>query len=272
MPISFVSITFIAALLAAHLIGDFVLQTTAMVERKRQRRIGAHLFHALSHAALAYLLAGYGKLWLLPGVAFTAHFAIDFTKELVANRVAPQAAAGESPARNIAIFAIDQLLHVLTVLAIALLVLPQTVVGFWQATFGGTWPVVLVVVCGAMLCINAGSFVIGILIHPFLSALENHAREAARHDANGARPQRGFPTGGRVIGQLERLLIYVLVLNGQYTAVGFLVAAKSIFRFGELNDPTARMESEYIIIGTMMSFSWAILTSWATAYMLQMFR
>lgn len=272
MSISPVSTTFIAALLAAHLIGDFVLQTTAMVERKRQRHIGAHLLHALLHAALAYILAGYWKLWVLPAVAFGAHLLIDFAKELVANRDGTQPAAGESPRRHIAIFAVDQLLHAATILAIALLVLPQTAGGYWQTTCGDAWPVVLVVVCGATLCINTGGFVIGILIQPFLSALENHAREAARHDEDGIRPHRGFPSGGRVIGQLERLLIFVLILNAQYTAVGFLVAAKSIFRFGELNDPTARMESEYIIIGTMMSFAWAILTSWATAYVLELVR
>jgi hypothetical protein len=128
---------------------------------------------------------------------------------------------------------------------------------------------VLIVACGAAVCIHAGGYVIGILFQPFLCALENHTQRSAATAEIGVRTPRGFPSGGRVIGQLERLLIFVLILNAQYTAVGFLVAAKSIFRFGELSNPAARMESEYIIIGTMMSFSWAILTSWATTYALQ---
>jgi hypothetical protein len=37
------------------------------------------------------------------------------------------------------------------------------------------------------------------------------------------------------------------------------VAAKSILRFGEVREPAQRKEAEYIIIGTLMSFSWALL-------------
>lgn len=41
---------------------------------------------------------------------------------------------------------------------------------------------------------------------------------------------------GRWIGILERLLVFVFVLLGQYAAIGFLLAAKSIFRFGDLRE------------------------------------
>lgn len=65
---------------------------------------------------------------------------------------------------------------------------------------------------------------------------------------------RGFPDGGKVIGCLERLLIYLFVLSDALGAVGFLIAAKSIFRFGELADQQNRLEAEYITIGTLTSF------------------
>ncbi len=71
----------------------------------------------------------------------------------------------------------------------------------------------------------------------------------------------GFTNGGLVIGYLERLLIFVFVLTNQFAGIGFLVAAKSIFRFGEFKESANRMEAEYIIIGTFSSFLYAILIS-----------
>lgn len=67
-----------------------------------------------------------------------------------------------------------------------------------------------------------------------------------------------------MIGQLERALIFVFVLVQQFSAIGFLIAAKSIFRFGELRDRSNRMEAEYIIIGTLISFLWAIVAALLT--------
>lgn len=66
--------------------------------------------------------------------------------------------------------------------------------------------------------------------------------------------QRGFVDGGAVIGCLERLLIYLFVMSDQAGAVGFLIAAKSVFRFGELSQQQHRLEAEYITIGTLLSF------------------
>jgi hypothetical protein len=55
---------------------------------------------------------------------------------------------------------------------------------------------------------------------------------------------------GRVIGILERLLIYHLVLNAQFGAIGFILAAKSFTRFKELEK---REFAEYVLVGTLLS-------------------
>ncbi|NMB87527.1 MAG: hypothetical protein GYA17_04145 [Chloroflexi bacterium] len=55
---------------------------------------------------------------------------------------------------------------------------------------------------------------------------------------------------GRVIGILERVIIYTFVLQGQYTAIGFILAAKSFARFKELDN---REFAEYVLIGTLLS-------------------
>jgi hypothetical protein len=60
---------------------------------------------------------------------------------------------------------------------------------------------------------------------------------------------------GRVIGLLERSLIYFFVLSGQYGAIGFTLAAKGFTRFKELED---RGFAEYVLVGTLLSSSVAI--------------
>jgi hypothetical protein len=65
---------------------------------------------------------------------------------------------------------------------------------------------------------------------------------------------------GKWIGIFERILIFTFVITNEYAAIGLLIAAKSILRFNETKKESARKESEYIIIGTLISFSFAILT------------
>ncbi|OLB09222.1 MAG: hypothetical protein AUH06_00200 [Gemmatimonadetes bacterium 13_2_20CM_69_27] len=61
---------------------------------------------------------------------------------------------------------------------------------------------------------------------------------------------------GRAIGALERALALTLVLLGQYAAVGWIIAAKSLARFKALED---REFAEYFLIGTLASFLLALL-------------
>jgi len=55
---------------------------------------------------------------------------------------------------------------------------------------------------------------------------------------------------GRIIGLLERLLIYYFVLNHQFAAIGLVIAAKSFARFKDLE---RREFAEYVLIGTLFS-------------------
>jgi predicted permease len=80
--------------------------------------------------------------------------------------------------------------------------------------------------------------------------------------------ERGLPEGGLHIGFFERAIIFIFVLAGQPAGIGFLVAAKSVFRFGELKDREDRAMAEYILIGTLMSFTFAMIVAYATRYLL----
>ena len=111
----------------------------------------------------------------------------------------------------------------------------------------------LVVWCGGLIAaVFGGGRVIARLLQPCLGQLGDEALT------------RGLDDGGRIIGWLERALIFLLVMVGQPAGIGFLLAAKSVLRFGEVKDATQRRLAEYIIIGTLMSFGWAIAVAYAT--------
>jgi hypothetical protein len=101
---------------------------------------------------------------------------------------------------------------------------------------------------GVVLCVPAGGVLIARLIAPF-------AAEIRDTDI------LGLARGGRYIGWLERILVMLLVLMDQPNGIGFLIAAKSILRFGEIKEATQRRVAEYVVIGTFLSFGWALLIS-----------
>ncbi|MFT7046419.1 MAG: hypothetical protein ACJAYH_001695 [Celeribacter sp.] len=97
----------------------------------------------------------------------------------------------------------------------------------------------MLLIAGAIYATRAGGFAVGKLMMPF---------------AAGA-PLESLPRGGMMIGILERGLIFLMFLAGQPAGIGFLIAAKSVLRF----DAASKNEkAEYVIIGTLASFSWAI--------------
>ncbi len=65
-----------------------------------------------------------------------------------------------------------------------------------------------------------------------------------------------LPNAGKLIGIIERILTLTLIIIGQYVAIGFIMAAKSILRFKEAETQKA----EYVLTGTMLSFGIAIMT------------
>jgi hypothetical protein len=84
---------------------------------------------------------------------------------------------------------------------------------------------------------------------------------ATRHWRNDMPSDREpLEKAGRWIGIIERVLVLTFVLIGEWSAVGFLLAAKSVLRFGDLRDARDKGQTEYVLIGTLLSFGLTILT------------
>ena len=216
-------------LIVAHLLTDFVLQPTAWVNHKKQKkhRSGKLYLHVFVAGALAYLFSGLWHIWWLPLAIMISHFVIDLWK---LNR--PE---------TLTYFLLDQLFHILVVIALWMIVsfnlhtvwnyltaLAQNT-GFWLIVTGYvlvTWPL---------------GYIIGMATEKWRIAAEVN--------------KEGLAKAGVWIGFFERLLILTFIISNQFAAVGFLIAAKSILRFSDKEN--TQKKTEYVLIGTLMSFAFA---------------
>ena len=85
-------------------------------------------------------------------------------------------------------------------------------------------------------------------------ATQKWQEELAKEDALNS-----LKKAGRTIGVFERVLILTLILTDNFGAIGFLIGAKSILRFSDSKAGNARKQTEYVLIGTLMSFALSII-------------
>ena len=220
-----------AVLIAAHAIADFSLQTEGLVQSKN--RLQFLILHAAVHAALTYTVLQVWTCWQAPLFLLLVHAAIDFVKQRCKRDTAT-------------IFIFDQIAHVSSLLALTWLLIHFS----WAPFFTGIGYKPLVVLAGFIATVQGAGFLIAIFTKRLID--ENNLE------------LDGLLNGGKLIGQLERCLIFLFIFIGQPTGIGFLVAAKSILRFEEAKEQKL---AEYVLIGSLLSFSIAIalsaVTKWA---------
>ena len=250
--------------MASHFVGDFIFQSDKDASNKLSPRI--LLKHSFIVAILSYVFCGVWTQWRIPLVIFCTHSVIDWIKEKAVKR------EGLSNKWSTYAFLIDQAAHIFIIIILAITITPVSTVAntganaislFWVDLFGKGFLKLLIILSGAILAVKAGGILIGMAVRPFLDEIKNNENDVGMETKISS---RGLRNGGKVIGQLERSLIFLFILMGQLAGIGFLIAAKSIFRFGEVKDPRHRMEAEYIIIGTLMSFGYGMLIAYATKF------
>jgi len=221
-------------LLLGHFVSDFVFQSQKMVEGKTEYRLRSRALylHGAIYAVIVFALSGAWKQagWMLPCL-FATHVLLDGWKA--------------TRPKKAAVFLFDQLAH-LIVLAGVFLLLARTLTGPAGELFRGLWQStrILGIALAYLLVLWPGGRLIGEMTEPFRQQL-NYSRS------------RGLAKAGLWIGCLERAFVLSFVLLNQLSGVALLLGLKSLFRFGEIKDPQNRKETEYILIGTMLSFGFA---------------
>ncbi|HVS96232.1 MAG TPA: DUF3307 domain-containing protein, partial [Puia sp.] len=217
-------------LLLAHLLTDFVLQPRSWVEeRYRQHFTSVKLYlHAVLTACLAWLFIGW-QYWLVALIILVTHFLIDAWKSW--------------RPRTTRYFIADQLLHLLVLAGCWMLTFRVTDlwdrIGHWVNADGHHW----IVVTAFVFVTTPAGVLIGQLTDQWSRRI--------------ADPDNSLVNAGKWIGVAERVIVLILVLQNQYSAIGLLITAKGIIRFSEKD--RQEIKTEYLVIGTLLSIGIAIL-------------
>lgn len=227
-------------LLLAHLLADFPFQPERIAINKR--KIPVLTFHIAIVTVVALLALGYFAPAILIPIAVT-HFFIDLTKSRIGTF-------------NLRWFLGDQGAHIAVVAAVSVLApadLSRSVIySHLTAEQLSATLSTMVLASGFIVAVLAGTYAIGLFVKPYSDEIGDQLK--------------GLPNGGRVIGQLERLLVFIFTTTGNPAGVGFLIAAKSILRFGDISSHSQRQIAEYVIIGTLASFAWAVGVSYLAVW------
>ena len=221
-------------LFLAHLLGDFLLQPGAWVMAKENRKIGAWqlYIHVFIHGILILLLVGNLAFWPWALLLCGLHLLIDGLK-----------VSFQKESRKRSLFFLDQLAHLFS---IALIWACYENLNFSIFAFHKEY--LLLMATTVFLLTTPTSVCIKIFISKWTPKTES-------------REDDSLQSAGKYIGYLERLLVFIFMMANHWEAVGFLLAAKSIFRFGDLKESKDRKLTEYVLIGTLLSFGTAIVVA-----------
>jgi hypothetical protein len=219
-------------LFLAHIIGDFLLQPKRWVIQKEAKKAasGFLYLHILIHFLVIILLLWDIEYWKIALVIALSHYVIDLLKiymtPLFKNKSIP--------------FFIDQFLHIVVLYICAYYsnLLEHTITLIQQID----WPLLTAVVFV--------TYPAAIVMRIILEGMSNQINL----------DHKSLPNAGKYIGIIERLFVLIFIIMGRWEAIGLLITAKSVFRFNDLKESNSRKLTEYILIGTLLSFGIAILT------------
>lgn len=220
----------------AHLLTDFMLQPSAWIQHKRKFKGKSYILiiHALLAGVLSLVFLQNWEWWYAALFISATHYLIDLWKL-------------HQKKDNLKYFLLDQFFHILIILLVWLYIID----GFMEVLpvlKAGLNSIPVLAITGAYLLVI---FPAGFLIGKATQRWHNQIEPTYRNNSLGS--------AGRYIGIFERILVLTFILTNNFAAIGLLIAAKSILRFSDKSETGARKQTEYVLIGTLMSFAITIL-------------
>jgi hypothetical protein len=235
-------------LLIAHLIADFLLQPNSWVEHKNKNGVKSLklFYHILVVTSISVLFSLDYFTWQIPLFLFIFHYLIDLAKIYLK----------PSKTGSLLWFLIDQVFHVVAIGGVVFIIngVPSNIASQFSDLIS-----------------NERNLVVGLayifVIWPSMIII-NLATKRWQSQIHQTMGEPSLQNAGKWIGILERILVLTFVLGAQFQAIGFLIAAKSILRISVKNEDGTRLLSEYVLVGTFISFTIAIMTGLLTNSML----
>lgn len=230
-------------LLTAHLIADFSLQSADWAEKKTQKfryLVGHAVVYAAVMALVAFLCIPGNVVWVPFTAIALSHFAIDWLRICADKKL-------KSPTAQFSSFVIDQVLHVAIIyISVCAFGLNEQTRG-WLTNMASAAPVeqILRYVLIFIIILDPASV--------FVKKLSVYVSGGANSGV-----QKKEPPVGSIIGKLERILIVILVICNEIGAIGFVLTAKSLARYKQLDNQGF---AEKYLVGTLSSTAIAIVAA-----------
>ena len=219
--------------LLAHLLGDFYFQSSNLAKKKKSNYAWL-MFHGLAYlsAGLLTILPYYSTTLLINLIILAAlHLTIDSLKFFLTKSIKNRSV----------VYLIDQLLHLLCIVVVALvlpyhnyqLALIAPLTPFSQLDTVNElyyWLTLL------LLVVKPASLTIRILLSDYRCQQD---------------PADGIKNAGALIGILERIIILLFLSIQQYSAIGLVLTAKSVARYNKIAED--KQFAEYYLLGTLLS-------------------
>lgn len=251
-------INLLLRLLVAHLLTDFVFQPINWVNDKKQRKIASRKLplHIIVTTLFAYVFSGEYSNWIIPMVIFVSHYTIDIIKVYLKEKFI--------------YFILDQLAHVMVIILLWL-----TIEHRWNEITPWLNAVsndknIWILASGYIFVSWPLGIIIGLATQRWRNQIALEQEKSRREITKDTTTDNllsynieevmkeeqglGLASAGKWIGICERMLILTFVIMQQYTAIGFLMTAKSILRFSE-KEANTQLKTEYVLVGTLVSFT-----------------
>ena len=229
-------------MLIGHFIGDFYFQTDEIARNKtgcKSQLIKHCLLYTLAMLIVIVPLFT-PKLLIYSLIISFIHLVVDFIKSNIKNE----------EKHEVGIYFLDQVIHIFVIIGFVAFISNNLYLSYLSPIkklfnqFELEKLKVLSVLLAFLIIIKPASITIKIL----LAKYGNFIKEE----------KEGVPNTGALIGELERFIILLMLTQGQYAAIGFVLTAKSIARYNKIVE---KIEfSEYYLLGTFLSTLIAITT------------
>jgi hypothetical protein len=242
------SVLLLVLLYLAHILGDFYCQPASWVEERNNKHLRSiRLYqHVFVHAIFVFIVlccGGYSMSIALYGSTFIllTHLIIDIAKSYL-----PKTAL---------YFFIDQVMHIIMLILMWSAIVGQydEVIQYLSSKIDAKF---MVVVIAYILILKPTAIIIKMLLEQWSEVARSDASKEINESTETqqqSEESRSLVSAGKVIGMVERVLILTFVLLNQFAGVGFLLAAKSVFRFGDLKESSDHKMTEYVMLGTLLS-------------------
>ncbi|MCL2377345.1 MAG: DUF3307 domain-containing protein [Defluviitaleaceae bacterium] len=228
-------------LLMGHVLGDFYFQSDKMAMGKKEKWEWMAAHGMVYAACIGLVLLVGAEFSLEVFLAFLAvslsHITVDIFKKHIKWKP----------------FVIDQFLHILTLVAVSFVLGGYIEVSDFVVEFHDY----LLIALGLLIIL----WPVGLLIESGEIWKFEDNRNLISQD------KKRLQNASKMIGYLERIIVFFLLLLGQYSAIALVIAAKSIARFPEIKDGEGRLKADYYIIGTMLSLAGVFLVGWLLGLM-----